>query len=86
QARLESGEEPDSLDKEFLRLWVSERCDPYRDPIPPIPEITLIDFSQRYISLFETITGEKFLKPDEKLPIQQRIRQNLAAAFPDYFT
>ena len=86
QARLESGEEPESLDKEFLRLWVSERCDPYRDPIPPIPEITLIDFSERYISLFETITGEKFLKPDEKLPIQQRIRQSLAAAFPDYFT
>ena len=42
---------------------------------PPIPEITLIDFSQEAtISLFETITGEKFLKPDEKLPIQQRVK------------
>lgn len=59
-ARFAAGENPDSLDKEFLRLWIAERCDPYREPIPDIPRDTLIDFSLRYITLFETVTGRAF--------------------------
>src|ERR1700730_2860526 len=35
--RLAAGLSPESLDKDFVRRWVSERCDPYRDPIPAIP-------------------------------------------------
>ena len=83
--RLSSGEEPESLDKEFLRLWIAERCDPYRDPLPEIPTATLIDFSARYIRLFETVTGETFEKPPLDQPVRDRIRNNLAAAFPEYF-
>jgi phosphoribosylaminoimidazole-succinocarboxamide synthase len=37
-ARHGAGEEPENLDKEFLRLWIAARCDPYREPIPAIPE------------------------------------------------
>lgn len=33
-ARFEAGERPDSFDKDFVRSWVAERCDPYVDPIP----------------------------------------------------
>ena len=85
QDRLENAEEPESLDKEFLRLWIAARCDPYEDPIPEIPADTLIDFSNRYIRLYETVTGETFVKPALDRPIRERIRDNLAAAFPDYF-
>ena len=46
--RLAAEQEPEGLDKEFLRLWVRERCDPYKDPIPDIPEETLEKFSQKY--------------------------------------
>ena len=42
-----AGEEPENLDKEFLRLWIRERCNPYTDPLPEIPSETLIDFSNK---------------------------------------
>ena len=83
--RLANGEEPESLDKEFLRLWIAARCDPYKDPIPEIPAATLIDFSNRYVRLYETVTGKTFEPPPPDRPVRERIRDSLAAAFPDYF-
>ena len=85
-ARLAAGQEPDSLDKEFLRLWIAERCDPYKDPIPEIPADTLRDFSGKYMRLYEQVTGQLFEKPPLDQPVRDRVRANLAAAFPDYFT
>lgn len=85
ESRLAAGEEPESLDKEFLRLWVRSQCDPYKDPIPDIPAETLIEFSGKYISLFETVTGLKFDYPDTTVPVRERIRNALAKAFPEYF-
>jgi phosphoribosylaminoimidazole-succinocarboxamide synthase len=79
--RLAAGLDPDGLDKEFLRLWVNERCDPYKDPIPEIPDDTLVDFSQRYIHLFETVTGRDFEGEPDGVPMLDRIRRNLAAYF-----
>lgn len=75
------GDEPESLDKEFLRLWIAGRCDPYHQPIPTIPDETLVEFSQKYIALFERITGQAFVAPPAGEPIKQRIRRNLAAYF-----
>ncbi len=86
EARLAAGQEPDSLDKEFLRLWIAERCDPYKDPIPEIPADTLRDFSGKYMRLYEQVTGQPFEKPPLDQPVSDRVRANLAAAFPDYFT
>tara|TARA_Y100001934_G_scaffold39540_1_gene46925 strand:+ start:645 stop:1616 length:972 start_codon:yes stop_codon:yes gene_type:complete len=85
EARLAAGQEPDSLDKEFLRLWIAERCDPYKDPIPEIPADTLRDFSGKYMRLYEQVTGQPFEKPPLDQPVRDRVRANLAAAFPDYF-
>lgn len=79
------GAEPESLDKEFLRLWIRERCDPYREPIPAIPDETLMAFSARYVRLFETVTGRSFRYPDPEQPVRARIRAALAEAFPKYF-
>ncbi len=83
--RMKRGEEPESLDKEFLRLWISARCDPYKQPIPKIPPQTLIEFSGKYVALYERVTGQKFARPDVDRPIRERIRANLAKAFPEYF-
>lgn len=79
--RLAAGENPEGLDKEFLRLWVAERCDPYHDPIPEIPEGTIVDFSERYIRLYETMTGKAFEGAAENLPVLERIRRNLSGYF-----
>lgn len=81
EAKLAAGENPDGLDKEFLRLWVNERCDPYKDPIPEIPEDTLVEFSQRYIRLFETATGLQFVADADERSVLERIRENLSSYF-----
>ena len=83
--RLAAGKEPESLDKEFLRLWIAERCDPYKDPIPEIPPETLVEFSEKYIALYELVTGQPFERPSVDRPVHDRVRANLAAAFPEYF-
>lgn len=80
------GQDPNSLDKEFLRLWIASRCDPYKDPIPDIPAETLFEFSEKYITLYETVTGQTFARPALDQPVRERVRANLAAAFPDYFS
>ena len=84
-ARHARGVEPESLDKEFLRLWIRERCDPYSEPIPEIPDETLTAFSARYVRLFETVTGRSFDYPDPAIPVRERVRGALAKAFPQYF-
>ena len=83
--RLKAGKEPESLDKEFLRLWIKERCDPYNDPIPEIPAETLIEFSNKYIKLYEQVTGEKFIKPDMSKNIRTRIQDCLENTLSEYF-
>lgn len=83
--RLSATQEPEGLDKEFLRLWVRERCDPYKDPIPDIPEETLEKFSQKYIALYEAVTGQSFEYAESGALVRDRVRANLAQALPEYF-
>lgn len=85
QARIAAGEEPENLDKEFLRLWIAARCDPYTDPIPEIPPETLLDFSAKYIALFEQVTGERFVPPALDRPVRDRVAENIRRNFPAYF-
>ena len=80
EARFAAGEPPESFDKDFVRAWVAARCDPYRDPIPPIPPELIAQTSARYIEAYETITGSKFAPaPGPALP---RIRANLQRFLP----
>ena len=83
--RLVQVKKPESLDKEFLRLWITERCDPYKDPIPNIPNETIIEFSEKYIRLYEQVTGQTFVKPDLNVSVRERIHRNLVRALPTYF-
>ena len=77
-ARFEAGERPDSFDKDFVRSWVAERCDPYVDPIPAIPPEMIERTSDVYVDAFRRITGREFDAPAPGEDIAARIRRNLA--------
>jgi phosphoribosylaminoimidazole-succinocarboxamide synthase len=72
------GQEPQNIDKEFLRLWFVDNCDPYNDKtLPEAPEELVVELSSRYIYLYETITGGVFPFPDVDKPVHERIIENL---------
>ena len=78
QKRLINQKEPENIDKEFLRLWFKEHCDPYKDEkLPDAPIELVTELSARYIHLYEVITGEKFSFPDLTQTIEERIFNNL---------
>lgn len=76
-----AGEPPDSFDKDFLRRWVAARCDPYRDPIPPIPPEVIAETARTYIAALERITGDPFVAVGPGGPPLDRIRANLRGYF-----
>jgi phosphoribosylaminoimidazole-succinocarboxamide synthase len=75
------GKRPVSFDKDFVRNWVVERCDPYKDEIPEIPEDVIDATTKVYIQAYETITNRKFEAGDAAIDPLQRIRKNLSAYF-----
>ena len=79
--RFAAGQRPESFDKDFVRSWVAERCDPYVDPIPDIPAEIIAETSGVYIRAFETITGQTFTPAIETEPLIDRIRRNLSSYF-----
>lgn len=81
-AAFAEGRRPASFDKDFIRAWVNDRCDPYRDPIPEIPVELIEETSRVYIRAYEMITGRPF-EPDMRgeTPLD-RVRANLAPYFP----
>lgn len=79
--RFEAGEAPESFDKDFIRRWVTARCDPYTDALPDIPAEIVLEAARIYVSVFETITGRDFPLPPADEPVLKRVRRNLAQYF-----
>ena len=78
EERIGKGKEPEYFDKEFLRLWFKENCDPYKDKeLPEAPPEMVEEMSRRYIKMYEQITGVTFTPGEE--PILPRIERNLVA-------
>ena len=76
EEHIAKGLEPENFDKEFLRLWFKENCDPYKDEIiPEAPEEMVEELSRRYIQIYEQITGDIFKV--ETGDIEKRIENNL---------
>lgn len=77
-ARFAAGEEPENFDKEFVRIAYAERG--YRgDGEPPVmPAEVWAAASQRYIAIYEMLTGQTFV-PGE-YPVEPRLLANLRAA------
>ena len=78
QARQDSGEEQKQLSKEFVRRWLMENGFQGKEG-QQVPEMTpeiVNSISERYMELFEHITGEKFVKADTE-NIAARIEKNV---------
>jgi phosphoribosylaminoimidazole-succinocarboxamide synthase len=78
QDRFEKGEEQKQLSKEFVRKWLMENGFQGKEG-QKVPEMTpeyCESVSERYIELFENITGEKFVISDIS-HVSERIRQNI---------
>jgi phosphoribosylaminoimidazole-succinocarboxamide synthase len=61
EERIADGKEPDNIDKEFLRLWFRDNCDPYKDEVlPEAPRDLVLELARRYITLYEMITWKDF--------------------------
>jgi len=81
ETRFAAGAEPDYFDKEFLRLWFREHCDPYADKtLPDAPRELVEELSRRYIKMYEQITGASFAPG--ATPILPRIERNLRSLAP----
>ncbi|UCI29581.1 phosphoribosylaminoimidazolesuccinocarboxamide synthase [Mesorhizobium sp. B4-1-4] len=78
---LASGTRPESFDKDFIRSWVAARCDPYKDPIPMIPDEIVEQASRVYVQAYEAITGKAFVPDVSGNSVLDRIRSNLARYF-----
>lgn len=77
QARRTSGE-PEHWDKEFVRLWYVQQGYRGSGEPPSLPDETIVDTAQRYIGLYEGLTGDMF--PPAESPAGPRIAQALRAA------
>src|SRR3989339_2230481 len=74
--RIAQDLEPENFDKEFLRLWFKDHCDPYKDEkLPEALEEMVLELSRRYIRIYEQITGISF--KIETGNIEKRIENNL---------
>ncbi len=78
QERLAKGESQKQLSKEFVRQWLIENGFQGKEGqvIPEMSEAFVDSVSDRYIELFENITGDKFVK-SELTNINQRIESNI---------
>lgn len=76
-----NGSRPESFDKDFIRSWVAARCDPYRDPIPEIPQEMIERTSRVYVQAYEAITGKAFRPDMSGDSVLDRIRANLRRYF-----
>ena len=80
EERHARGEEPESLDKDFLRLWLRAR-DISDDNIPELDDDIRIQVAERYIDLFERVTGTTFETELGDAPVAERIQKNIESYF-----
>lgn len=80
EARLKNGEQQRQLSKEFVRQWLIENGFQGKEGqvIPHMDEAYVNSVSERYIELFEKITGDTFVKANPA-DVQGRIEKNVMA-------
>jgi len=79
EARLARGDEPRSLDKEYVRRWLANEAHWSGDgPPPAMPDEIRLEAARRYIASYELLTGDRFV-PDTRDPLP-RIAAALGAA------
>ena len=80
EERQSRGEDQRQLSKEFVRQWLIERNFQGKEgqTIPEMSDEFVNMVSERYIELFENITGEKFQKAQSE-NVEERINKNISA-------
>src|ERR1043165_1542442 len=69
EERLARGEEPRSLDKEYVRRWLANEAKWSGDGPPPVmPDEVRLEAARRYIASYELVTGKSF-EPDTREPV-----------------
>jgi len=78
EERFAKGENQKQLSKEFVREWLMEKGFQGRDgeSVPEMDEKFITEVSERYIELYEQITGEKFIKADVR-NVLNRVESNI---------
>jgi phosphoribosylaminoimidazole-succinocarboxamide synthase len=76
---MSQGRDPQALDKEYVRRWLSSQGWRGDGPHPTLSDQVVCEAARRYIETFETVTGAGF-EPSTDPPLE-RIRRNLAGFF-----
>jgi phosphoribosylaminoimidazole-succinocarboxamide synthase len=75
QARFAAEEDPENFDKEFVRLAYAEKGYRGDGEIPSMPDELWVSASERYIQIYEMLTGKEFVPG--LYPIEERLVENL---------
>ncbi|MEE4116219.1 MAG: phosphoribosylaminoimidazolesuccinocarboxamide synthase [Marinilabiliaceae bacterium] len=80
QSRFDRGEQQKQLSKEFVREWLMDHNFQGKEGqvVPEMPDEFVMQVSERYIELYESITGEKFHRADIS-NVSDRIQKNVSA-------
>ncbi|MCG2649945.1 phosphoribosylaminoimidazolesuccinocarboxamide synthase [Alloprevotella tannerae] len=78
QERFEKGEPQRQLSKEFVREWLMDNGFQGKEgqQVPEMTDEIIKSISDRYIELYEHITGEKFVAEDSD-KLEERIERNV---------
>lgn len=77
--RMMKGEQQRQLSKEFVRQWLIENGFQGKEgqTVPDLPEYFIKQVSDRYIELYENITGDKFSRSNDE-NVKDRIFHNVS--------
>jgi phosphoribosylaminoimidazole-succinocarboxamide synthase len=78
EAQVAAGKEPENFDKEFVRIAYAEKGYRGDGDIPSMPAELWASASQRYITIYEMLSGERFVPGS--YPVQPRLVENLKQA------
>ena len=79
EERQAKGEHQRQLSKEFVREWLMENGFQGKEgqKVPEMTDEIVNSITDRYIELYEHITGEKFVKADDCTDVEARIEKNV---------
>jgi phosphoribosylaminoimidazole-succinocarboxamide synthase len=72
---MKVGNDPDAIDKEYVRLWLRQQGYSGEGPVPTIPNEVRAEAARRYIEAYEQLSGLSF-EPNVEPPVE-RIKRNL---------
>jgi len=75
EVRFLTGEDPENFDKEFVRIAYANKGYRGDGEVPSVPEDLWASASERYITIYELLTGKTFNAGD--YPVEQRLIENL---------